>query len=338
MEKPGTHAISRMVVSCALYEQGIRQRDLGLDEIQRCLDEIRPFANNSDRFVWLGLHEPDEAVMRRVQTLFGLHDLAVEDAYRAHQRPKLELYGDGLFLVLHTAQMEGDCLRFGETHLFLGPCYFITVRHGPSSSYTGLRERLEAFPQLLRLGPAFPLYALLDFLVDHYAPIVNHFEDRLQVLEEAIFKSRLDRDAAEAIYELKTEVMRLRRAVDPVADICGNLVEHPALVGEPIHLYLRDVRDHALRVSDAVDGIREMLSTVLAVNLSLTQLKQNEVMKRLAGWGAILAIPTMVGGIYGMNFENMPELRWQYGYPTVLSVVLVACILVYRRLKRAGWL
>lgn len=327
-----------MVIGCALYERGVRQRDLPMEEIQRCLDEMRAAAVGVDRFVWLGLREPDEALMRRIQRLFGLHDLAVEDAYRAHQRPKLEVYGEALFLVLHTALLENDEPRFGETHLFLGPGYLITIRHGPSASYAPLRQRLEESPALLQLGPAFPLYALLDFVVDHYAPLVNHFEDRLQALEEAIFRGRLDRDAAEAIYDLKTEVMRLHRAVAPVADLCGNLVEHPALVGEKIHLYLRDVRDHALRVSDAVDSIREMLSTVLAVNLSLTQLKQNEVMKRLAGWGAILAIPTMVGGIYGMNFENMPELHWEYGYPAVLSGVLVACLVVYRKLKRAGWL
>lgn len=320
-----------MVIGCVAYRDGTKLRDLAVDD-------IRQFSAGPGELIWLGLHEPDEALMRRVQEQLGLHDLAVEDAYRAHQRPKLEIYGDGAFVVLHTAQLEGESLRFGETHAFIGAHYLVTVRHGPSLPYVPVRARCEQAPQLLRQGPAFPLYALMDFVVDHYIPIVDHFEDRLQVLEEAIFRGKLDRDAAEAIYDLKSEVMRLRRAVAPVAEMCGNLVEHAALVPEELHVYFRDVRDHALRIGDAIDAMRETLSTALTVNLSLTQLKQNEVMKRLAGWGAILAIPTMVGGLYGMNFENMPELRWKYGYPTVLGVVLIACLIVHRRLRTAGWL
>ena len=322
---------SSRIVCCVAYRNGVRLRELELDAIPDTLHQ-------PDVLVWLGLHEPDESLMRRVQALFDLHDLAVEDAYRAHQRPKLEIYGEGLFVVLHTVQLVGNAPAFGETHIFAGPGYLLTVRHGASSPYTPVRDRCSELPELLKLGPGLPLYALMDYVVDHYAPLVHHFEDRLQSLEESMFKGRLDRDAAEAIYDLKSEVMKLRRAVVPVADICGSLVEHAALIPAPLHLHFRDVRDHALRISDAIDAQREMLSTVLAVNLSLTQLKQNEVMKRLAGWGAILAIPTMVGGIYGMNFDHMPELHWRYGYPAVLGVVLLGCVLVYRRLKQAGWL
>lgn len=321
-----------MVVNCVAYASGKKVRDIAVGEIGDALAQ-------ADTFVWLGLHEPDKALMKQVQEQFGLHDLAVEDAHRAHQRPKLETYGESLFVVLHTAQAVGGKVQFGETHIFVGPRYAVTVRHGASLSYAPARARCESAPNLLQKGPGFVLYAIMDFVVDNYFPIVEALEDELAGVEDRIFKGGLRRKTTEQIYELKRDLMRLRRAVMPLTEISSQLMRYnAALIPDDVRPYFRDVYDHVMRINDASETMREMLTTALHVNLSLVTIGQNEVVKKLAGWGAILAVPTMVASLYGMNFEFMPELHWHYSYPVVVGMTVVACVGLYRRLKRAKWL
>ena len=323
------------VVNAAAYAAGCKVRDVAIGEIGDVLRE-------ADQFVWIGVHEPDEALLRALQQAFGLHDLAVEDALRAHQRPKLEEYGESLFVVLRTAQLErdGGCqVAFGETHVFVGPRYVLTVRHGPSLSYTEVRTRCESTPSLLRKGPGFVLYALMDFVVDHYFPIVDALEDELGGLEDAIFGGTFTPATTERIYDLKRDLVGLKRAVSPLVEVCNRLVRFDVkLIPEDARLYFRDVYDHVIRINETIDNLRELLTTALEANLSLISVRQNEVMKRLGAWGAIVAVPTLIAGVYGMNFEFMPELHWRWAYPVAGGVMVAACAALYARFKRAGWL
>lgn len=320
------------IVNCVAYRGGKRLSDVGIDEIAGVTAE-------PGTFVWLGLHEPDLPLLRKVQRAFGLHDLAVEDALDAHQRPKLETYGDSLFVVLNTAQLVEDEVAVGETHLFVGPRYVVSVRHGASSTYTPVRERCEHDPHGLANGPGYVLYALMDFVVDHYLPIVNRLEDTFEALEEGIFRDEFDRDAIERLYRIKRQVLRLRNAVSPVEDICSQLIRlHENLVPKELRAYFRDIEDHASRLVRTLDVVREMLTTAVQVNLALVTVGQNEVVKRLAGWGAILAIPTVIFSLYGMNFSFMPELKFHYAYPTVIGLTGLGCLGLWRKLHRAGWI
>jgi magnesium transporter len=322
------------VVNCAAYAAGRRVADVRLHEVCEVLKQ-------DDRFIWIGLHEPDEDLLREVQREFGLHDLAIEDAHLAHQRPKLERYGDGLFLVLRTAQMNRDehRIEFGETHIFVGPQYVVTVRHGPSLSYAELRARCETTPRLLGKGVGFVLYALMDFVVDQYFPLVDALEGELQALEDEIFGETFNRATTTRIYNLKRTLLDVKRAISPLVDICNRLLRFDLeLIPEDTRPYFRDVYDHAIRLNEMVDRLRELLTTALEANLSLISVAQNESMKKLAGWAAIIAVPTMIAGVYGMNFEFMPELKWPLGYPLVMGVTIVACALLYRNFKRTGWL
>ena len=321
------------VVNCAAYAGGRRVTDVEIEDISEVLKQ-------PDRFIWIGLHEPKEALLRQVQQEFGLHDLAIEDALSAHQRPKLERYGDSLFVVLRTASMNhepGD-MEFGETHLFVGSNYVISVRHGSSLSYAAVRSRCETTPQLLSKGSGFVLYALMDFIVDQYFPIVDVLEDELEALEADIFGEALSRDTTQRIYQLKRRLLDVKRAVSPLVDVCNRLMRFDlALIPEDTRAYFRDVYDHLIRINEMVDTQRELLSTAREANLALVAVRQNEVMKKLAGWGAIIAVPTMIAGVYGMNFEFMPELRWAFGYPLALAMMLGACGMLYAYFKRAGW-
>ncbi|MGO4307946.1 magnesium and cobalt transport protein CorA [Cupriavidus sp. RAF12] len=320
------------IVNCAAYRQG---RKLGKVEFEAIADVLA----EPGTFIWLGLHEPDLPLLRKVQQAFGLHDLAVEDALDAHQRPKLESYGDSVFVVLNTAQLIGEEVVVGETHLFVGPNYVVSVRHGASTSYAPVRERCEQDPQGLSNGPAYVLYALMDFVVDHYLPIVTHLEDTFETLEQDIFRDEFDRASIERLYQIKRQVLRLRNAVYPVEDICSQLIRlHDALVPKELRAYFRDIEDHCSRVVRTLDVVREMLTTAVQVNLALVTVGQNEVVKRLAGWGAILAIPTVVFSLYGMNFSFMPELKFHYAYPTVVGVTALACGGLWRKLHRSGWI
>ncbi|MBI2468546.1 MAG: magnesium/cobalt transporter CorA [Candidatus Rokubacteria bacterium] len=322
------------VVNCAAYAGGRRIADVEIEDISEVLKQ-------EDRFVWIGLHEPDAELLRQVQQEFGLHDLAVEDAARAHQRPKLERYDDALFVVLKTFQMNRAERRIdsGETHLFLGARYLVSVRHGASLSYAEVRTRCEATPQLLAKGPAFALYAIMDFIVDHYFPIVDALEDELEALEDQIFGEAFDRDATARIYHLKRNLLELKRAISPLVDVCNRLVRFDVeLIPDDIRPYFRDVYDHVIRINEMVDSLRELLTTALEANLSLISVSQNEAMKKLAGWAAIIAVPTMVAGIYGMNFKYMPELSWPLAYPAVMGATVGVCAFLYWRFRRAGWL
>jgi magnesium transporter len=322
------------VVACVVYAGGRRVRDIKLEDISDVLGQ-------PGQFVWIGLYEPSEEVLRGVQREFGLHDLAIEDAHRAHQRPKFERYDDALFVVLHsvTVNPDGERLEFGETHLFAGPQYIISVRHGVSTPYTQVRARCEATPHLLAKGPGFVLYALMDFVVDQYFPAVDLFESRLEAIEAQIFDGGVTRDTSERIYELKRELLRLKRAVSPLTDVANRLVRFDlALIPEDVQPYFRDVYDHVIRINEMVDMLRELLTSALEANLSLISVRQNEDMKRLAGWAAIIAVPTMVAGIYGMNFKFMPELDWPWSYPLVMLGMAAACGYLYTCFKRTGWL
>jgi magnesium transporter len=296
-------------------------------------------AVEDDSFIWVGLYEPEDAELLKLQEEFGLHDLAVEDALHAHQRPKIEAYGDSLFVAVHTAQTVDDKIRFGETHAFVGRRYLVTVRHGASLSYASVRARVEREPDLLALGPAYGLYAVLDFIVDNYLPIVGEFRDSLNSLEQDIFASTFKRETIVKLYELKRELTQLRLAVSPMQDILAQLTRvHAALIPKEVRLYFRDVLDHAMRVNESTDTLREMLTAAMSVNLSLVTVNQGEVVKKLAGWAALLAAPTLIASWYGMNFDHMPELHGRWSYPILIGVVLVVCFGLYRYLKKVRWL
>lgn len=322
------------VVNCAAYHEGRRVANVGLSEIKTILQQ-------PDRFVWIGLHEPSEALLCEVQEAFNLHDLAVEDAHNAHQRPKIESYGDTLFIVLRTAQMNfaEHHIDFGETHFFVGANFLVTVRHGSSLSYADVRNRCESTPHLLRKGQGFALYAVMDSIVDQYFPVVDALESELTEIEEKIFKEKPTRETTEQIYFLKRELLEVKRAVSPLIDICNRLTRFDIkLVSEETQNYFRDIYDHAVRINEMVDNARELLNTALDANFSLISISQNDVSKKFAGWAAIIAVPTMVAGFYGMNFKFMPELDWEYGYPFVVGLTVTLCIIVYLLFKRSGWL
>ena len=322
-----------MVVNCIAYRNdGSRIGDISLDAISDALKE-------PDTFVWVGLHEPDEALLLKLQQEFGLHDLAIEDAHAAHQRTKLETYGDSLFLVVQTAQLIEGHLQFGETHLFLGPRYLVSIRHGASLSYAPARRTCEHTPALLALGPSYALYGVLDFIVDNLLPIVRDFREELQQLEQDIFAETFKRSTVKRLYDMQRDLMTLRLAVAPLQDIISQLVRlHPNLIPEKLRAYFRDVYDHVFRVNESINAMREMLTAAINVNLSLVTFGQNEVMKKLAGWAAMLAAPTLLTSWYGMNFTHMPELSQPWAYPAVIVAMLCVVGGIFLLLKRAKWL
>jgi magnesium transporter len=322
-----------MVVNCVAYDRtGHRLPDITLDEISDVLEK-------PDTFVWVGLHEPDEALLNKLQEEFQLHDLAVEDAHHAHQRPKIEVYGDSLFIVIHTAQEVNRKIEFGETHIFMGPRYLLTVRHGASLSYATARGRCEREPELLALGPSYGLYSILDFVVDNFFPIVGAFREEMTALENAIFANEFKRDTIERLYDLKKELVTLRLAIAPMQDILNQLMRfHQSLIREDVRLYFRDVFDHALRIKEASDTMSEMVSAAMSVNLAMVSVGQNEVVKKLAGWAGLLAAPTLITSWYGMNFEHMPELPGKYSYGILFVTIVGVCIGLYFVLRRAKWL
>ena len=292
-----------------------------------------------NNFVWVGLHEPDEALLEKLQEEFGLHDLAIEDAHHAHQRPKIESYGESLFIVVHTAQMVAGKIEFGETHIFLGRNYLVTVRHGASLSYQPARRSCEQNPELMALGPSYGLYSVLDFVVDNFFPIVREFRAELTELEQDIFRDEFKRDTLLRLYDLKKDLVEMRLAVAPLQDILNQLTRfHPGLIRDEVRPYFRDVSDHAARINESTDAMREMLTVAMNVNLALVTVAQNEVVKRLAGWAALLAAPTLMTSWYGMNFHHMPELDRPWGYPLMIAATLAICGGLYVVLKRAKWL
>jgi magnesium transporter len=331
---PGTESPPRSpVVNCVAYARDGRRMDISLDAISDVL------ARDDGSFVWVGLYEPDDALLDKLQEEFGLHDLAVEDAQHAHQRPKIEAYGNSLFIAVNTAQSVDEHIRLGETHAFLGPRFLVTVRHGASLSYASVRARVEREPELLAMGPAYGLYAVLDFIVDNYQPIVAEFREALTELEKDIFAEEFKRATVVRLYDLKRELTRLRLAVAPLQDILSQLSrQHDALIAEEVRLYFRDVLDHAIRLNDSIDTLREMLTAAVNVNLALVTVAQGEVVKRLAGWAALLAAPTLIASWYGMNFAHMPELQGRWSYAVLIGVVGLVVIGLYAYLKKVRWL
>jgi magnesium transporter len=321
------------VINCAVYAPDGRRRDIAIEAISEALSV------DDGGFVWIGLYEPDDAVLDTIQDEFGLHDLAIEDARKAHQRSKVEAYGDSLFIVANTAQVVEERIAYGETHIFLGARYLVTVRHGASLSYAPARARLEREPELLAYGPASGLYAVLDTIVDNYLPIVDDLKRTLSTLEQAIVSDAFDRGIVTRLYDLKRDLIYMRVAVTPMQDVLAQMVRTTSpLVPEDVRLYLRDVLDHSVRINETFDAMRDMLGTALTVNQSLVTLAQGEVVKRLAGWAALLAAPTLIASWYGMNFDAMPELHGKYSYLVLIGLVATVVGVLYAYLKRIRWL
>lgn len=321
------------VINCTWYGEDGTLRNLPLDSISDALEA------SGRGFVWVGLYEPEERLLDTLQDEFGLHDLAVEDAHHAHQRPKVEPYGNSLFIAAHTAQQLDGHVRFGETHVFIGPRYLMTVRHGASLSFASVRQRLEREPDLLAQGPSVALHAVLDFIVDNYQPIVSNYERELDALEQDVFAESYRRGTIKRLYALRKELTQMRLAVAPMQDILSQLIRTPAFaIPDDVKPYFRDVLDHAARVGDSIDTLREMVAAAMNVNLSLVTVAQGEIVKRLAGWAALLAAPTLITSWYGMNFEHMPELHGRYSYLALIGVVGLVCVGLYRYLRRIDWL
>ena len=323
------------VINSAAYCDGIRVADVPLPDLG---DAWR----YSDRFIWVGLYEPNEKLLAHIQQAFGLHDLAIEDAHQAHQRPKLEVYDDSMFVVLRTARLSDGSehrIEFGETHVFLGPRYVVTVRHGSLKSHVGLRTRCEAVPQLLAKGEGFVLHNLMDFIVDQYFPVVEALEKDLDELEEEIFSGKFVRSVTARLYHLRRDLLSLKQAVTPLLDVSSHLSRIDShLIPPSSRHYFQDVHDHVIRIADLIDNLQQLSHIALEANLALISVAQNDDTKRLAAWAAILAVPTMIAGLYGMNFKFMPETEWVYGYPAAIVLMFTICGLLYRWFRRVGWL
>ena len=321
------------IVNCIAYAEGRRVAEVALPDVHKVLC-------NEGQFVWIGLHEPSEELLAKVQVEFGLHDLAVEDAHNAHQRPKVEIYDTTLFLVMRTAQVNAERhIEFGETHFFVGTNFIVTVRHGNSVPYNNVRTRCENMPDLLSKGQGFALYAVMDFIVDQYFPVVHDMEKELEEIEDKIFNEKPTRQTTEQIYMLKRELLEVRRAVSPLVDICNRLMRFDfKAISDETQPYFRDVYDHVVRINEVVDNTRELLNTALDANFSLLSISQNDVSKRFAGWAAIIALPTMVAGFYGMNFKFIPQYESHDGFYWVIGGTAVACCMMYFFFRRSGWL
>jgi len=323
-----------MIVDCAVYDQG-RRRD-GEFQLHDALKEC----HGNDNFAWIGLYEPSEEEFDSVRREFQLHELAVEDAIHAHQRPKLEVYGDMLFLVLKTARYvdSDEVVEFGEILVFFGDGFIITVRHGQATALHGVRENVEGNPELLKHGPGAVLHAIVDRVVDDYVPALDGLRVDIEEVETDVFSPER-RSAAQRIYLLKREVLEFTRATAPLVEPVNLLaMGRYKLVHEEVFPYFRDVNDHLVRVHEQLEAFSDMLTSVLSANLSQVTVQQNEDVRKISAVVAIIAVPTMIAGIYGMNFEHMPELGWQYGYPLVVAVMVAVCAGLYGYFKRAGWL
>jgi magnesium transporter len=333
--------LSAYVVDCAVYVEG--RRLPGRFTHDRALAEVR---RRGEGFVWIGLHEPDDDQITGIAEVFDLHELAVEDAVQAHQRPKLERYDDTLIMVLKTVCYVGkgrvntahEIVETGEVMVFLGEDFIITVRHGDHSALHEVRRRLESDPEQLELGPAAVLHAVADHVVDSYLEVTEAIEDDIDELEAEVFSPRSTMDA-EQIYVMKREVLDLRRAVVPLGPPLRKLTEgYSALVPHEVRSYFRDADDHLAAVTERVAGFDELLTTLVNAVLAKITMRQNNDMRKITSYAAMISVPTMIAGIYGMNFEHMPELSWQYGYPAVLLVIALACGVLFRVFRRNQWL
>jgi magnesium transporter len=324
-----------MIVDCAHYRDGVRQHE-GVMTVQEAASRVG--AARGD-FVWVGLLEPTDEEMTAIAKLFGLHELAVEDAEHAHQRPKIEDYEDSYFIVLKTAHYhdETETVHFGEIDVFVGAGYVVSVRHGRGAELRSARRRLEQRPDLLKLGPAAVVWAIFDQVVDGYMPVTEGIDDDIEEVEKAVFDA--ESEPTERIYFLKREVIEFHRAVWPLLTplesiVAGNIPQ----IDEQLRRYFRDVADHAQRIDEIVNSQRELLTSVLEANLALVSVKQNEVVKQISSWAAIIAVPTFIASVYGMNFEHKPELHQRIGYPLAVAAMFLSVALLYRFFKRVGWL
>lgn len=319
------------VVASYVYRNGKRSEPMPVDGSLPSL--------GAGEFVWIGLHEPLAEEIEGLAETYGLHALAVEDALSPHQSPKVEAYGDQLFLIVKTAHLEGDRIRYGETAIFVGRNHIITVRHGSARAHTELRDQLEASPQLLSQGPDYVLHAIIDFIVDGYLPVVQAVEDKVLKMEKHMLASFLEREQIRRLFRLRRQLILFGRILGPMSDVTGKLV-HLDLpcVDQNAKPFFRDVHDHVSRVESMVGGLREVITSVFEASNLLEQQRQGVITRQLAAWAAILAVPTAIAGIYGMNFRNMPELSTRYGYPVVLVVIAGLCGLLYYRFRKTGWL
>ena len=321
-----------MLVNSVAYKDGKKIADVAREEIHTWL------ARN-DCIVWVAVRDPEPHELDLLEEQFNLHPLAIEDAHHGHQRPKFEEYGDSLFLVMHMLEPDGDELRVGEVDIFVGRNYVLSVRSNSERGFADVRERCEREPELMRHGTGYILYALMDAVVDRYFPILDNIETQLENIEDRIFAGTSPRANIEALYGIKRDLMTLKHATAPLLEAVGKLYggrvpQICAGLGD----YFRDVSDHLVRINQSIDAARDMVTTAISVNLSLITLQENEVIKRLAGYAALVAIPTMIAGIYGMNFEHMPELKWIWGYPLALGTMVVIDAYLFYRFRKAKWL
>ncbi|MFC5372105.1 magnesium and cobalt transport protein CorA [Brevundimonas faecalis] len=319
------------VVASYVYKDGKRVREAPLTE--------QGLALARGEYLWIGLHEPTDEETDILVRRFRLHPLAIEDAMTAHQIPKLEVYGSELFIVARTAQGQGDHIVYGETHIFVGSNYVVTIRHGSARGHTQLRAQLEASPQQLKHGPDFILHGVLDFIVDGYIPIIDAIEDKVLEMEQVALDSFLSRDDITRLFLLRRELLKFSRILGPMEEVSAKLqsLDLPCIDRE-VRPYFRDVADHVRRVASRAGVLRDILASVFEASNLLEQQRQGVITRKLAAWAAILATPTAVAGIYGMNFDHMPELRWAYGYPAVMALIAAICLGLYVSFKRSKWL
>ena len=320
------------VVAAYLYRDGARIRSVSIDEVVDC-------AGNRSEFVWIGIADPTHEEMRALQQCYNLHPLAVEDAILADQLPKVDIYDDQLFVVARTARLQGETIEYGETAIFVGHSHIITVRHGSERAHTALREQLEKAPKLLMHGTDYLLHAVLDYIVDGYAPLVDDIEEEVLEMEIQAADNFLDRDQVNHIFTLRRELSRMQRILGPMYEAALKLARQELPCIEPeARAYFRDVQDHIRRIQSRVDGLRDALNSVFQLSQLIEQQRVGTITRQLAAWAAILAVPTAIAGIYGLNFQNIPETHYRYGYYVVLSVIVVVCLWLYDRFRRTGWL
>ncbi|HEX2827919.1 MAG TPA: magnesium/cobalt transporter CorA [Burkholderiales bacterium] len=323
-----------MLISCVAYENGRRLAEIAQEDIHLHLGK-------PGRFVWVAVRDPEPEELEEMREQFCLHELAVEDALHGHQRPKVEEYGDCVFVVMHTLELtEPDCeIHEGEVNIFVGKDYILTVRKRTREGFREVRARAEREPELLKEGPGYVLYALIDKIVDRYFPIMDALEDKLEAIEERIFRDDAGRSAVQALYALKRQLVLLRHAAGPAHEAVGKLYggRVPAVTANTQE-YFRDVYDHLYRITQRIDSLRDMLTTAISVNLSLVTVNEGEIVKRLASYGALVAVPTMIAGVYGMNFEFMPELHWTFGYPLAVGAMVAVDVYLFYRFRKVGWI
>jgi magnesium transporter len=321
-----------MLVNCVAYEEGRKLADIDLREIHNYL--ARPGC-----FVWVALKDATAEELEAMREEFSLHELAVEDARHGHQRPKIEEYGDSLFVVLQTIEVAGDDLHVGEVHIFVGRNYVLSVRHRSERGFQEVRHRAEREPQLLKNGAGYVLYALMDAVVDRYFPVIDAVEIALERVEEQLFSGRTPRQNIEALYYVKQKLTTLKHATAPTLEYSGKLFGgRVPLVCGGLGEYFRDVYDHLIRINESIDAARETVNTAIQVALAMVNMGHGEITKRLAAYAALVAVPTMIAGVYGMNFEHMPELKWTLGYPLSIAVMAVIDVFLFFRFRKAGWL